>query len=393
MSYKGKGKGKAKETARKHIRFINEEAQQRFEMIHAIPMIFERGFKMETRAWSLSYTLQIHALGWETFCHPRTEAILSWVYEFYANAWKNEDDKVMVRGKFIDVSANAINEVFAVSNAEKFVRLRAAMDPNEIATAVSSTPDPQWAGHSMKALKSTSLSREAKVWLLFVNANLIPTRHLNNVTLDRLVLIYNILKGHRFNVGEVINKHIRLKAKEEKAKHLWFPTLITELCRRAGIAQGGDDLVTQVGHHITETVVEVNIKVADEFESHSRSPRKKTLHDAASGSEGRPEKLCIPSGEGAVLSDVMDSIEYMKAYHRCQHRYFRSRLDYVQKNQILLLQKAKIPVPAPIFDFQWQFDESGYLLDEDFNNLDPTEYVESDQEEQEEDTTVQSEED
>ncbi|KAK8958536.1 hypothetical protein KSP40_PGU013666 [Platanthera guangdongensis] len=63
----------------------------------------------------------------------------------------------------------------------------------------------------MKALKSTSLSREAKVWLLFINAGFMPTRHLNNVTLDRAVLNYNIVKGNRVNVGKIISSHLKMK--------------------------------------------------------------------------------------------------------------------------------------------------------------------------------------
>ncbi|KAK8942825.1 hypothetical protein KSP39_PZI009362 [Platanthera zijinensis] len=89
-----------------------------------------------------------------------------------------------------------------------------------------------------------------------------PTRHLNTNTMDRVALLYSIMRGIKLNVRRIIATCIRQKVKKEKVRQLWFPTLITELCRLSGVIQGEDDMVTQVGHPITETVVAVNIKVA-----------------------------------------------------------------------------------------------------------------------------------
>lgn len=91
MSSKKKGKGKTTKLTKKNIKFINDDAVQRFEIIKVMPLIFERGFKMEKRGCSLPYVLQIHELHWETFCHPRTEVVLPWVFEFYANARSMEE--------------------------------------------------------------------------------------------------------------------------------------------------------------------------------------------------------------------------------------------------------------------------------------------------------------
>ncbi|KAK8950327.1 hypothetical protein KSP40_PGU000033 [Platanthera guangdongensis] len=118
-----------------------------------------------------------------------------------------------------------------------------------------------WVNYKENALNSTCLSREAKVWLHFVNASLLPTHHLNHVQLDRIALIYCIIKVIKLNIGRIIYRLIWQKVNDKKMKHLWFPTMITVLYRATGMEYGEGDLVTQVDRHITETVVNVNIKV------------------------------------------------------------------------------------------------------------------------------------
>ncbi|KAK8960968.1 hypothetical protein KSP40_PGU009385 [Platanthera guangdongensis] len=330
---------------------------------------------MEKRSWSLSYTQQIQALQWETLCHPRDEAILPWVYEFYSNARFSENESVMVRGKVIDFSANSINKLYELGCEEDFYSLNHPIVNSEVATLVCNSPDLAWSNAATGSLKSTSLSREAKVWLLFINASIMPTRHLNNVTLDRATLTYHILKGNRVNVGEVISTHLKMKIKENKVRQLWFPVLITELCRSVGVVQSMEDLVTHVGREITERVVKINIKVGNESDDGIKKPRKKSM-GIPSSSSGKPDEVLIPGAEGATLADILGNIEYMKVYNRCQHRYFRSRLDYLQNSLDNLSRKAKQPIEEAQFEYQWQFDDQGNLVDMDGNSLDPTEMTE-----------------
>ncbi|KAK8964034.1 hypothetical protein KSP40_PGU011515 [Platanthera guangdongensis] len=238
-----------------------------------------------------------------------------------------EDDVVTVRGRLINISSNVINELYGVGADEELESLNYQITSDELAAAICNTPDPEWSKRSMKALKSTSLSREAKVWLLFINATVMPTRHLNNVTLDRAELIYHILKGDRINVGAIISNHLKMKIREDKAKLLWFPTLITELCRQAGVVCGTEDLITQVRRPITGQVVEVNIKVGTEMDSVSKTPHKRIGSRPSTSWAGKRENVAVPSGEGVTLHEAMDSIEYIKVYLRCQHCYFSSRLD------------------------------------------------------------------
>ncbi|KAK8967931.1 hypothetical protein KSP40_PGU015782 [Platanthera guangdongensis] len=332
---------------------------------------------MEIREWSRAYVGHIKALSWEIFCHPRTEAVLPWVYEFYANARFREGTTVSVRGKQVDFSAATINNFFELDDDTEgsLMTLQATVPPSEIATTVCCVPQPEWARRSFKAIKSTSLSREAKVWLLFINASILPTRHLNNISLDRLTLIYSILMGKRINMGRLIAEQLALRVMEDRARPLWFPTLITALCRLAGVGSEMGDLVTQVGHHITETMVEVNIKVAAETgEKRSKLSKLGGKEPETSGKppSSAPMKLVIGrsqyEGERGLATE---NVEYIKAYLRCQHVYFESRFEDIRRNQEKLMHAAKIQVEAPSYQLQSQFDSEGYLLQSDWSRADP----------------------
>ncbi|KAK8937440.1 hypothetical protein KSP39_PZI012431 [Platanthera zijinensis] len=81
-----KAKGKGKMSVSKGSRFVNVDAQNRYETLTGKPVIYERGFQIEVQGWSMKYIEHIRRQGWDSFCHPREDAILQWVYEFYTNA-------------------------------------------------------------------------------------------------------------------------------------------------------------------------------------------------------------------------------------------------------------------------------------------------------------------
>lgn len=146
------------------------------------------------------------------------------------------------------------------------------LSPQEVATTLSLTTPIKWANSSKNILHSGGFTRAAKVWLLFVNTNILPTKHLNHVSYPRAVLIYCILKGIKFNTGEIVAKQLRDRAANKAGLQLWFPTMITAFCRFAGISER-NEMVTQVGHHITERVIRSNIKVSYKKKS-SHEPTK-----------------------------------------------------------------------------------------------------------------------
>ena len=79
-----------------------------------------------------------------------------------------------------------------------------------------------------------------KIWYHFVRTRLIPTTHIETINKDRLLLLHCILEGWRINVGQIIQREISACAFKPKGR-LFSPSLITELCLRAGVDTNSDD--------------------------------------------------------------------------------------------------------------------------------------------------------
>lgn len=169
----------------------------------------------------------------------------------------------MVRGKEINFSARYLNEFFESRHVGKdeYSSLKKILSPEDIATVFCVNKEDAWENEVKHVFKPASFTREAKVGLLFVNATLLPTK---NVSSDRALLIYCIIQGNSINIGRIICEQIQSKSTAEKGQQLWYPTLITKLCRHMGVRMGDGDLVTTVAHHITQNVVTTNIKVLEE---------------------------------------------------------------------------------------------------------------------------------
>lgn len=92
------------------------------------------------------------------------------------------------------------------------------------------------------------MSGIAKVWLFFVAARLLPTTHFNNVMKKRAYMVYTILTGGLFDVGDHIHCEIVKVALDRHSGSrggLWFPSLINLLCRKVGVLMGSDEMICE----------------------------------------------------------------------------------------------------------------------------------------------------
>lgn len=74
------------------------------------------------------------------------------------------------------------------------------------------------------------MSGIAKVQLFFVAAQLLPSTHFNNVMKEHTYMVYTILIGGPFDVGDHIRHEIvkvALGLHGGSRGGLWFPSLIT----------------------------------------------------------------------------------------------------------------------------------------------------------------------
>ena len=75
-----------------------------------------------------------------------------------------------------------------------------------------------------------SLRKEAKVWFYFVSSVLLPSRHLNIVRKEEAILLYAILKGNKFSMGNIIENSILGYYKSKYKGLIPHQGLITRLC-------------------------------------------------------------------------------------------------------------------------------------------------------------------
>ena len=86
-----------------------------------------------------------------------------------------------------------------------------------------------------KSIARGALTKQAKVWFYFLCSVLLPTKHLSTVREKEAVMLYVILKGYKFSVGQIIENSILSYYKGGYKGLVPHPTLITRLCILCGV--------------------------------------------------------------------------------------------------------------------------------------------------------------
>nr|XP_043636443.1 uncharacterized protein LOC122607520 [Erigeron canadensis] len=236
------------------IRFPTDDAASKYKMYTTNRDLFmERGFTdSESDLLKLpdSITRVIEAHKWETFCQNPSSASIPLVREFYANYDPEFPNLVRVRGKLVNASASAINSLYLLTDHQisffesgsksKVLSLSAMRDIILELTGKRVT---------CKRAKNMYISREdlkagLDIWVMFIKFNLLPTPYDTAISKDRAILLYCIMLGKPINVGKVIAKQIR-KCASLKSGDLWFPSLITRLCRQHYVRPSGCEAFQQ----------------------------------------------------------------------------------------------------------------------------------------------------
>lgn len=99
-----------------------------------------------------------------------------------------------------------------------------------------------------------ALSHYGKAWYAFIGANIQPTRHVSDVTRERATLLYAIVTGLNVDVGVLINESIKKAIRSKVMSGLSHPSLITRLCKRAGVQWEKEDVtlppMSVIDHHL-----------------------------------------------------------------------------------------------------------------------------------------------
>ncbi|KAI9101414.1 hypothetical protein K1719_023896 [Acacia pycnantha] len=83
-------------------------------------------------------------------------------------------------------------------------------------------------------LKCSRFRPEARIWFHFLCHQLLPTLYTQTISRDRAFLLYCLLEGNQIDVDVLIYEEL-FAALKSTTGNLWFPALITELCRNAEV--------------------------------------------------------------------------------------------------------------------------------------------------------------
>ena len=162
------------------------------------------------------------------------------VREFYSNMIDLREDLVYVRGVWVPMGHERINEVLQIKdpkNGSKFKILLGEPNHDKIVDFLTEGKG-KWnttKKNPHESIHRGSLTKEAKVWFYFIASVIILTEHLSTIREDEAILLYALLKGYKFDAGKIIETSIRTFHKIVKRGLIPHLATITRLCVLAGV--------------------------------------------------------------------------------------------------------------------------------------------------------------
>ena len=217
---------------------------------------------------------QIRNRGWEVLTNPEIKVGRNMVQEFYSNLWLTDKQRMtgtayhtyrtMVRGKVMYFHLDKIREIFKLpqlqDDPESFNRrmVRADKGLDQVLEDIC-LPGTKWITNSKgvpNQLKRGDLKPIARGWLDFIGRSILPTSNRSEVTIKRAVMIHCIMLGKEVEVHHVIACEIYTIANKNSTEaKLAYPSLISLLCKEAGVKMGVDEFIP-IEHPITKKSME-----------------------------------------------------------------------------------------------------------------------------------------
>ena len=168
------------------------------------------------------------------FCKHKPPAFATVVKEFYANMIEIKEVSVSVRGIWVPMGHERINEVLQVKdpkNGSKYKNLLGEPNHKKIFDFLTTGKGKLnlTKKNPHESINKGSLMEEAKVWFCFIASVIIPTMHLSTIRKQEALILYALLKGYKFDVEKIIESSIRCFHKNVKRGLLPHPATITKL--------------------------------------------------------------------------------------------------------------------------------------------------------------------
>ena len=188
----------------------------------------------------LPFVETLEKRGWSLFCMHKPPGFAVVVKEFYANMVEMKEDSVYVRGVWVPMGHERINEVLQIKdpkNGSKYKKLLKEPNHEKIVNFLMAGKGKLCSTkkNPLESINRGSLIEEAKVWFYFIASVIIPTKHLSTIREQETIILYALLKGYKFNARKIIESSIRSFQKNVKRVLIVHPIMITRLCILAGV--------------------------------------------------------------------------------------------------------------------------------------------------------------
>ncbi|KOM55496.1 hypothetical protein LR48_Vigan10g138800 [Vigna angularis] len=190
---------------------------------------------------------QLIGRNWEKLATYPAPANIAVVKEFYTNARKLGDYPAeeylgYVRGHAIRYDPDSINSFLGIEWAGEQCQFALCMeegtdfDDMENVLCLPRGHFQRNRNGSVVNIRRTDLNPLTKYWMAFSHANIQPCSHVSDITLNRALLLYCVIRNMNINIGQVIANEIHMCANTMNNKApLGHPSLITHLCKIAGV--------------------------------------------------------------------------------------------------------------------------------------------------------------
>ncbi|KAH0709236.1 hypothetical protein KY284_010663 [Solanum tuberosum] len=178
---------------------------------------------------------QIHAWGLQYVFMDQSECNLSLVHEFYAN-WNThrvELNQGFIRDSWVRFTVEPLNDFLGTPNCDNAEFLGMIERPlyRDIRHTLCGVNSVAWWDRIRDTgchltLHYGHFNLEARIWLKIVCSTLLPCKHTTDVTRERVVLIYHLMKGLPVNVGDILKQNM-LKFRTNRRCCFCYGSIIT----------------------------------------------------------------------------------------------------------------------------------------------------------------------
>ncbi|KAI3771177.1 hypothetical protein L6452_02336 [Arctium lappa] len=299
----------------------------------------ERGIKLESIP-NDRVMLIAHQRGWIPFCRNLEPYDPSIVMEFYAAMIPpvfNEFHTVMVRGRQVTVTMDAICEYFGIDRPNHLgLRYGVSQIPNVadhethsgiIASSLRMNGEADWRDR-VEEIRKSELPLELAIWMLFLKTNLLPSQH--NTYADPLVarVLYCIQHNLPLDVGHIVRLEMTDAGEDICKGVIPFPSLVTRMSRNAGVPIGETVSVTPP---IDRRTYQYQVTAQRRYEQEQALEREDVqvpanADDEEADQDYDPDEVVLRGNPPAWARQISEQITGLRIEMRQEFRDLRSEI-------------------------------------------------------------------